>query len=196
MILNYLDKKPIISRKAFIFRNTVLSGDITVGDFSSVWFGTVIRGDVNFIKIGSGTNIQDNSCVHVTTEQYPTIIGNNVTVGHTVTVHGSIIDSNVLIGMGSVLLDGCRIKTHSLLAAGSVVKPGTIIPEGVLAAGNPAEIKRELKPEEIDFFKKSADNYIKYSERYLTYSPKSIYTYDEIFDILDGLKLYTKGEQK
>ncbi|MFO7735392.1 MAG: gamma carbonic anhydrase family protein [bacterium] len=196
MILNYLDKIPVISRKAFIFKNAVLSGDITVGDFSSVWFGTVIRGDVNFVKIGSGTNIQDNSCIHVTTEKFPTIIGDNVTVGHAVTVHGSVIDSNVLIGMGSVLLDGCRVKNHSILAAGSVLKPGTTIPEGVLAAGNPAEIKRELKPEERAFFKKSADSYIKYSERYLTYSSKSIYTYDEIFDILDGLKSYTKGEQK
>ncbi len=187
MITNYLNKVPKIDPQAYIFRDTTVIGDVTIGKDSSIWFRSVVRGDVNTITIGERTNIQDNSTIHVTTDLFPTSIGNDVTVGHNVVIHGSEIGDRSLIGMGAVILDGCRIGEDCVIAANSVLLGGTEIPAGVLVAGNPGKIKRDLRQDELDHLKRSALNYMKYSHNYLTSSPNSIYSSDEIKVILETL---------
>ncbi len=189
MILSYLNKTPSIHDNSFIFKSGMVIGDVTIGRESSIWFGSVLRGDVNSIVIGEGTNIQDNSTIHVTTGKFPTVIGDRVTIGHNVTIHGSTIEDESLIGMGAVVLDGCHISKNTIIAAGTVLRMHSDIPEGVLVAGNPGKIKRDLTLEEIEFFNKSAQNYIKYSYNYLTSSSESIYSKDEIKLILDKMML-------
>ena len=196
MIINYLDMIPGISDEAFIFKTSVVIGDVSIGKESSIWFGTVIRGDVNSIKIGCGTNIQDNSTVHVTTARFPTVIGNEVTIGHNSVIHGSVIEDRVLVGMGAVLLDGCLVRKNSMIAAQSVLRNGTEVPEGVLIAGNPAKIKRDLTYSEIEGLATSASNYVKYSRNYLTYSQYSIYSSDEIKSVIEKLRVNVLGSIK
>jgi gamma-carbonic anhydrase len=193
MITNYLDKIPDIKPGALIFRTAAIIGAVTIGKDSNIWFGAVVRGDVNRIVIGERTNIQDNATVHVTIDVAPTIIGDDVTIGHNAVIHGSTIESRVLIGMGAILLDGCHIGKNSIIAAQSVLRNGTEIPEGVLAAGNPAKIKRELSYDEIEGLAKSARNYVKYSYNYLTYSQSSIYSNDEIKSVIDKLRTNVLG---
>lgn len=187
MIINYLNKIPTIDPQAFVFKETTVIGDVRIGKESSIWFRSVVRGDVNTIIIGERTNIQDNSTIHVTTDLFPTYIGNEVTIGHNVVIHGSIIEDRALIGMGATILDGCHIGEGSIIAANSVVLGGTKIPKGVLVAGNPGKIKRELNDEELAHLKKSASNYVKYSHNYLTSSSDSIYSSEEIKVILETL---------
>lgn len=196
MIINYLNKIPLIEEGAFVFKSAVVIGDVTLSKDSSIWFGTIIRGDVNSIKIGKKTNIQDNATVHVTTNFFPTVIGDEVTIGHNAVIHGSIIEDQVLIGMGAVLLDGCHIKKNSIIAANSVLLNGSEIPEGVLVAGNPAKIKRDVTLEEIEGLKRSALNYVKYSLNYLTYSQYSIYSTDEIKSVIEKLRVNVLGSIK
>lgn len=188
MIINYLDKIPVLN-ESFIFKTAVIIGDVTIGKHSNIWFGTVLRGDVNSIIIGERTNIQDNATVHVTTNFFPTVIGNEVTIGHNAVIHGSVIEDRVLIGMGAVLLDGCRIGKNSIIAANSVLRNGTQVPEGVLVAGNPAMIKRDVTEEEIAGLERSALNYVRYSSNYLTYSPDSLYSSDEIKAVVEKLRI-------
>jgi carbonic anhydrase/acetyltransferase-like protein (isoleucine patch superfamily) len=139
---------------------------VEIGKDSSVWFNSVVRGDVNFVRIGERTNIQDNSVLHVTHKRYALRIGSDVTVGHGAVLHGCSVGNTVLIGMGSIVLDNVTVQSHSLVAAGSVVPEGFEVPEGMLVAGVPARIKRPLKPEEIDFLEQSAANYLKYVQSY------------------------------
>ena len=183
-IFSYLGKKPHIDKESFVFKTATVIGDVFIGKESSIWFGTVLRGDVNTITIGARTNIQDNSTIHVTTDLYPTHIGDGVTIGHNVVIHGSTIGDFSLIGMNATILDGCIIGAFSIVAAGSMVKQGTNIPEGVLVAGNPATIKRQLRDEEKQFLRKSAKNYVRYGHNYLTSSADAIYSYDEIMEAL------------
>lgn len=131
-----------------------------------MWFNSVVRGDVNYIRIGERTNIQDNSVLHVTHKTYALQIGSNVTVGHGVVLHGCSVGNNVLIGMGSFVLDNATVQSHSLVAAGSVVPEGFEVPEGMMVAGVPARIKRPLKPEEMKFLEQSAANYLMYIQTY------------------------------
>lgn len=196
MIINYLNKIPNIDENSFVFKNSVVIGEVTIGAESAIWFGSVVRGDVNSIKIGKRTNIQDNATIHVTTALYPTVIGDDVTVGHNAVIHGSIIADNVLIGMGAVVLDGCKIGKNSIIAANSVLLGGTEIPEGVLVAGNPAKIKREVTAEEIEGLKKSAQNYVNYARNYLTYSKDSIYSQSDIRSVFESLAFNKEGGVK
>jgi carbonic anhydrase/acetyltransferase-like protein (isoleucine patch superfamily) len=166
-ILPYKNKKPLIGRDCFIATNSTIVGDVEMGSRSSSWFGSVIRGDVFYIRIGSNTNIQDNTVVHVTTNKYPTIIGNNVTVGHSVTLHGCTVHDNALIGIGSIVMDQCEIGEWSILAAGSVLKPGTKVPSGKLWGGLPAKEIREVDEGERDWIKELSSNYVKLSAEYL-----------------------------
>ena len=166
-ILSFKDKAPKISEDCFIAGNSTIIGDVELGSHSSAWFGTVIRGDVFHIRIGQNTNIQDNSVVHVTTNKFPTLIGNNVTVGHSVTLHGCVVNDNVLIGIGSVVMDQSRIGEWSILAAGSVVKPGTNIPSGKLWGGVPSKEIRDINDKEKDWIKELSNNYVKLSKDYL-----------------------------
>jgi gamma-carbonic anhydrase len=166
-IISFKGKEPKISEGCFIADNSTIIGDVELGSHSSAWFGTVIRGDVFHIRIGHNTNIQDNSVVHVTTNKFPTLIGNNVTVGHSATLHGCVVNDNVLIGIGSVVTDKSRIGEWSILAAGSVVKPGTNIPSGKLWGGVPSKEIRDINDKEKEWIRELSNNYVRLSTDYL-----------------------------
>ncbi len=167
MIQPFLEIAPEISENVFIADSADVIGDVRIGKESSVWFQTVIRGDVHSIRIGNRTNIQDLSMLHVTRKTHPLTIGNEVTVGHHVTLHGCTIKDRVLVGMGAVILDGAIVGENSIIGAGSLVTQGMEIPPGSLAYGNPARVKRPLKPEELVFLPQSAQNYIDLSRLYM-----------------------------
>ena len=167
----YKDKHPVIHTSVFLAENSIVIGDVEIGEDSSVWYGTVIRGDVNYIRIGKGTNIQDNSVVHVTHDTHPTLIGDFVTVGHRVILHGCKIGNYVLIGMGAVVMDGVEIEDYVLVGAGALLTPNKKFPSGVLVAGFPAKVVRDLKEEEIRLIEESAKNYIGYKNYYLSQKP-------------------------
>lgn len=162
MLLPYLGKRPEIDPSAFIEESARIIGDVVIGGASSVWFNVVIRGDVHFIRIGERTNIQDGTVVHVTREIHPTLVGNEVTVGHNVTLHGCTIGDRCLIGIGAVLLDGVAIGEECLIAAGTVLSPGTIIPPRSLVMGLPGRARRELMDDEIRHLRRSAESYVGY----------------------------------
>ncbi|PLY03158.1 MAG: gamma carbonic anhydrase family protein [Desulfuromonas sp.] len=166
MQIDYAGTSPVIDETALLLPTATIIGDVVIGKDSSVWFQVVIRGDVNHIRIGDRTNIQDGSVIHVTNKTHPTVIGNDVTIGHNVTLHGCTIGNRCLIGIGAIVLDGAEIGSDSLVAAGSVVAPGTVIPPGSLALGSPARIKRQLSDKEIAHLQQSADNYLEYKKSY------------------------------
>ncbi|MCX7876285.1 MAG: gamma carbonic anhydrase family protein [Melioribacteraceae bacterium] len=172
-LIPYENKLPKIDESVFLASGSKIIGDTEIGEKSSVWYNTVIRGDVNFIKIGSLTNVQDNSMLHVTNQKYPLIIGNKVTIGHSVTLHGCIINDLTLIGIGSVILDGAIVEEYSMVAAGSVVKPGFVVPSKKLVAGVPAKVVRDLTETELQEFELSANRYFSYVEK----TVESIYNY-------------------
>jgi carbonic anhydrase/acetyltransferase-like protein (isoleucine patch superfamily) len=157
---------PKIHASCFIATSADLIGNVEIGEHSSVWFQTVLRGDILPIKIGARTNIQDQSILHTTPGGTPTIVGDDVTVGHRVILHGVHIKDRVLIGMGSTILDNVVVGEDSLIGAGSLVTKGMIIPSQSLVMGSPAKIIRSLKPEEIEMIRKSAEGYVKNSNRY------------------------------
>lgn len=167
-VLPFRDHVPKINSDCFIAPTAMIIGDVEIGSQSSVWFGTVIRGDVFHIRIGCNTNIQDNSVIHVTTNRYPTIIGNNVTIGHSVTLHGCTIKDNALVGIGSIVMDQSEIAEWSILAAGSVLKAGTKIPSGKLWGGIPAKEIRDITEREREWIKELFNNYISMSKEYLS----------------------------
>jgi carbonic anhydrase/acetyltransferase-like protein (isoleucine patch superfamily) len=166
MIIPYGEAQPRIEDSCFIAPNCIIIGDVTIEADSSIWFGAVIRGDINSINIGRYTNIQDNAVVHVTHEKFPTVIGDYVTCGHSAILHGCKIGNECVIGMGAVILDDSSIGEGSIIAAGSVVKEHETIPSGVLVAGNPASIKRALSDAERQAIKQSAINYFNYVRGY------------------------------
>lgn len=161
-IYSFEEFTPQIHPGAFIFPGVKVIGRVEIAEDSSLWYNSVARGDVNFIKIGTGTNIQDLSVLHVTAKN-PLVIGNNVTVGHAVKLHGCTIEDECLIGIGSVILDGAVVKSRSVVAAGAVVTPGFVVPSGKLAAGVPARLVRDLTPSEIEDIAQSARRYIDYA---------------------------------
>jgi len=165
MIVNIGDKKPRIHPSVFLAEGVMVIGDVEIGSESSVWFNTVLRGDINAIRVGDRTNIQDLCVFHVT-RQNEVNIGSNVTVGHGAVIHGATVGDYCLIGMGSTLLDGVRVGPSSLVAAGSLVREGFEIPEGNLVAGVPATVKRALTSKEREFIGRSAENYIHYVQLY------------------------------
>ena len=157
-------KYPQISKDCFIAENATIVGEVFIGNQCSVWFNAVIRGDVHFIKIGNKVNIQDGAVIHATFQKSPTTIGNNVSIGHNAIVHGCTIHDNVLIGMGSIIMDDCIIEPNSIIAAGAVVTKNTHVESGSIYAGVPARkiknISKELISGEID---RIANNYVEYS---------------------------------
>jgi carbonic anhydrase/acetyltransferase-like protein (isoleucine patch superfamily) len=165
-IYTYKGITPKIHPSAFICEGVRIVGDVEIGENVSVWYNSVIRGDVHYIRIGKNSNIQDLCMLHVTNQRYALNIGENVSLGHSVTVHGCTIKDNVLIGMGALVLDNATINSHSLVAAGAVVKENFVVPEGVLVAGVPAKIIKDLKPEEIERITSTAPNYIRYAQEY------------------------------
>ncbi|MCM0606145.1 MAG: gamma carbonic anhydrase family protein [Xanthomonadaceae bacterium] len=169
MILPHHGKSPEIHETAFIAPSADVIGEVAIGEQSSVWFQVVIRGDVNHITIGSRTNIQDHSMLHVTRKVSPLVVGDEVTVGHRVTLHGCKVGNRVLVGMGATLLDDCVIGDDCMIGAGSLVTKGKSFPNGSLIMGAPAKVARPLTPEELAFLRKSADNYVKDSAEYRGY---------------------------
>ena len=157
-------KYPQISKDCFIAENATIVGEVFIGKQCSVWFNAVIRGDVHYIKIGNKVNIQDGAVIHATFQKSPTTIGNNVSIGHNAIVHGCTIHDNVLIGMGSIIMDDCVIESNSIIAAGAVVTRNTHVESGTIYAGVPAKkiknISNEMISGEID---RIANNYVEYS---------------------------------
>jgi carbonic anhydrase/acetyltransferase-like protein (isoleucine patch superfamily) len=167
MIQPFNGKHPVIHETAFIADDASVIGDVEIGEDASVWYGSIIRGDVNYIRIGARTNIQDATVIHVSSKDHATIVEHEVTVGHRVTLHGCYVETGCLIGIGAILLDGVRVGANSLVAAGSLLTPGTQIPPGSLVMGGPAKVKRELTNDEIAGVERSWRNYIELKNQYI-----------------------------
>jgi carbonic anhydrase/acetyltransferase-like protein (isoleucine patch superfamily) len=166
IILAFDGKAPRIAPSAFLADGTVVTGDVEIGEESSLWFGTVVRGDVNHVRIGRRTNVQDQSMVHVTGGTHPTVIGDEVTVGHRAVLHGCTVHDRCLVGIGAIVLDGAVVGPDAMVGAGALVPPGMVVPPGTLVLGSPAKVRRDLTPEEIAFFRTSADRYAGYAAKY------------------------------
>ena len=160
----YLEFSPKIHESVFLASGVKIIGNVEIGEHSSVWYNCVVRGDVHYIKIGKMTNIQDCSMLHVTNGRFPLNIGNKVTIGHSVTLHGCTLEDLCLIGMGAIVLDGAVVQQKSLVAAGTVVKPNFIVPTGKLVAGVPGKVVRDLTEVEMNDFEQSAERYKKYTQ--------------------------------
>jgi carbonic anhydrase/acetyltransferase-like protein (isoleucine patch superfamily) len=157
---------PQIAASAYIDAQAVIIGDVVIGEQSSIWPCAVIRGDVNYIRIGARSNVQDGSVLHVMRETHPLILGDDVTVGHGVILHGCTISSRCLIGMGSVILNGAKVGEGSIVAAGTLIPEGTEVPPGSMFMGHPGKLRRALTAAENDSIDRYARNYIKYAETY------------------------------
>jgi gamma-carbonic anhydrase len=168
MIRRFRDMSPVVDPTAFVDQSAQVIGDVVIGPESSIWMNVVIRGDVHHVRIGRRTNIQDLTMVHVMRETHPTIIGDEVTVGHSAVVHGTTIDDRVLIGMGAVLLNGVHIESDCVIAAGTLLTEGTRIPSRSLVMGRPGKVKRQLTDAEVAEIRWYADNYVKYRLDYST----------------------------
>jgi carbonic anhydrase/acetyltransferase-like protein (isoleucine patch superfamily) len=157
-------KKPKFGNDCFIADNSTIVGDVTMGDECSIWFSAVVRGDVNFIRMGNRVNIQDGAVIHCTYQKAGTTIGNNVSIGHNALVHGCTIHDNVLIGMGSIVMDNCIVESNSIIAAGAVLLEGTHVKEGSVYAGVPAKLVKQADQSLIEGeINRIAQNYVKYS---------------------------------
>ncbi|HQX72322.1 MAG TPA: gamma carbonic anhydrase family protein [Chitinophagaceae bacterium] len=165
VILPVEDKYPQFGNNCFIAPNATIVGNVVMGDDCSAWFNTVIRGDVNFIKMGNKVNVQDGACIHCTFQKYGTTIGNNVSIGHNAIVHGCTLHDNILVGMGAIIMDNCVVHSNTIIAAGAVVLENTICEAGSIYAGVPAkkvkDISQELVHGQID---RIANNYIRYAD--------------------------------
>ena len=158
---------PKIDPTAFIAEGAVIIGDVEVGPGASVWYGCVLRGDVNHIRIGANTNIQDGTVVHVSRVDFPTVIADEVTIGHGAMIHGCTIERGSLIGIGAIVLDGVVVGAESFIAAGSLVTPGTIIPRRSMMMGSPAKVKKILGDDEVAHVQTFWQNYVTLSEIYM-----------------------------
>lgn len=164
--LPYRGTTPSLGEDVFIADGARVIGDVTLGDEASVWYNCVVRGDVCPIRIGARTNIQDLTVIHVTSGEYETEVGADVTVGHRAILHGCTVEDEALIGMGATLLDGVHVESNSLVAAGALLTPGTRVPEGSVAMGSPAEVVRDVTDQERDEFEASALHYVDLAERH------------------------------
>lgn len=159
-------KSPRLHDSAFLAESAVVIGDVEMGEQSSLWFGSILRGDVHAIRIGARTNVQDLSIVHVTGGKYPTTVGEDVTLGHRVTLHGCTVEDRCLIGIGAIVLDGAVVGEDSIVGAGALVTPGSVIPPRSLVLGSPAKVKRGLSVEEIASLRESAQRYVRRAQEY------------------------------
>ena len=163
----YAGKRPELGRGVFLAETCAVIGDVVIGEESSIWYGTVVRGDVMPIRIGARTSIQDNSVIHVTSDFSGTEIGSDCTIGHNAIIHACTVEDFCLIGMGSILLDGAVIGRGSLVGAGALVTPGTVIPPGSLVVGAPAKVKRPINDKEREQIAYGAQHYVELARRYL-----------------------------
>lgn len=166
MIRPFRGVTPQIPASAYVDQSAQVIGDVHIGEESSVWCNAVLRGDMFYIRIGNRTNIQDNCVIHTRTGSHPTILEDEVTVGHSVTLHGCYVEHGSLIGIGSIVLDDARVGTKSLVAAGSLIAPGTIIPPRSLVMGIPAKVKRPLTDEEVASLDLFWQNYVEFTRKY------------------------------
>ena len=177
MIRSFQRMHPQIASSAFIAETAVVIGDVQIGEQSSIWYNVVARGDVNFIRIGDRTNIQDLTMLHVTHRKHaddpgaPLVIGDDVTVGHSVTLHGCTIENGAFIGMQAMVMDKAVVGEGALVGARALVTEGTVIPPHTLWVGAPAKYKRDLTPEEIAWLRKSPQNYVRYALEYINDQP-------------------------
>jgi carbonic anhydrase/acetyltransferase-like protein (isoleucine patch superfamily) len=170
-ILSIQGKDPQFGENCFIAPNATIVGEVTMGNECSIWFNAVLRGDVHYIKIGNKVNVQDGAVIHCTYLKHPTTIGNNVSIGHNALVHGCTIHDNVLIGMGSIVMDGCVVHSNSIIAAGAVVLEGTMVEEGSIYAGVPAKkVKMVSEAMITGEINRIADNYVKYASWFEAYN--------------------------
>ncbi len=170
----YLGRLPLLGARVYVDAAATVIGDVELGDDVSVWPGTIIRGDVNHIRIGARTNVQDGTIIHVSHHSpynqagYPTLIGEDVTVGHGTIIHACTIGDRSLIGMGSCILDGARVMTHGFVGAGAIIGPGKVVGEGELWLGNPGRFVRRLSDKEIESLLYSAQHYVRLKDEYLS----------------------------
>ena len=168
MVRLYRGVRPVIARSAFVDESAQVIGDVVIGDESSVWMNAVVRGDVNTIRIGSRTNIQDGTIVHVMREpSHPTLVGDEVTVGHRVILHGCTVADRCLVGMGAILLNGSSVGSDSIVAAGTLLPEGMAVPARSLVMGSPGKVRRALTDDEVAFIRESAANYVGYRLDYM-----------------------------
>jgi gamma-carbonic anhydrase len=172
VIRTFQGLKPTIPDSCFIEDTAVVIGDVVMGEDCSVWFNAVIRGDVNHIRIGNRTNVQDLCMLHVTHDTHPLIIGNEVTIGHSVVLHGCTIKDRVLVGMGAIVMDGAVIGEDSVVGAGALVVEGTVVPPKSVILGSPGRVRRGVSDAELAWIKESAANYVKYARQYMDDSSK------------------------
>jgi len=162
-------KTPSIPEDCYVAENATIVGEVSFGHSCSVWFNAVVRGDVHFITIGNKVNIQDGAIIHCTYKKHPTIIGNNVSIGHNAMVHGCVIHDNVLIGMGAIVMDNCIVNSNSIIAAGAVVTQNTVVESGSIYAGVPAKKVKEINQSDFSGeIERIANNYVMYSGWYKT----------------------------
>ena len=166
-VRSYKGHTPKIAPSAYIDEAAVVIGDVVIGEDSSVWPCAVIRGDVHYIRIGARTNIQDGSVLHVMKDLYPLILGDGVTVGHSVTLHGCTIESRCLIGMGTVILNNAKIGAGSIVAAGTLIPEGMVVPPGSLVMGHPGKVRRATTPADLESIDQYAARYVGYKNTYL-----------------------------
>jgi len=166
MIRPFRGVHPQVQSSSYVDVSAQIIGDVHIGEGSSVWCNAVLRGDMYYIRIGNRTNVQDNSVIHTRTGTHPTILEDEVTIGHSVTLHGCYVERGSLIGIGSIVLDDVRVGTQSLVAAGSLLSPGTIIPPRSLVMGMPARLKRPLSDEEVAGLTLFWQNYVDYTKKY------------------------------
>ena len=174
LIVEFKGKRPVVSPKAYLAPNSVLVGEVEVGDFASIWYNAVVRGDINHVKIGNHSNIQDNCVVHVS-EDHGVYIGRNVSVGHGAIVHGARVEDDVIVGMNATVLNGARVGKGSIIGAGAVVTPGTVIPPGSLAVGVPAKVVKEGDEGVAEAARRNGEVYQEIRDRHLrgVYPPVS-----------------------
>lgn len=163
-LFKYKDLFPQLDDSVFLASGVKIIGEVKIGKNSSVWYNCVIRGDVHYVHIGENTNIQDLSMLHVTNNRFPLTIGNKVTIGHSVKLHGCTIEDLCLIGIGAIVLDGAVVEEKSFVAAGAVIKPGFVVPSGKLVAGVPGKVVRDLSEAELADFDASSERYKKYTQ--------------------------------
>lgn len=168
LIMSHHGKSPVIHASAYIAPSADIIGEVSIGAESSVWFQCVLRGDVNWIKIGARTNVQDHSMLHVDRRDCPLTIGDEITIGHRVLLHGCTIGDRCLIGMGAIIMNKAVIGEECIVGAGALITEGKVFPPRTLIIGSPAKAVRELKPEELAYLKKSAENYVGDSREYLS----------------------------
>lgn len=161
---------PVVPASVFVDETAQVIGDVTIGEESSLWMNVVVRGDVNWIRLGRRSNLQDGSIVHVMRDTHPTILGDEVTVGHGVILHGCVVHDRCLIGMGAVILNGAQIGSDSIVAAGSLVVEGTLVPARSLVMGRPAKVRRTLEDEEVASIRDYAERYVGYRLEYMVQS--------------------------